>query len=300
MSEEDIQAGSRWNTELERELAEAIFGISCMTPSNLREPWILFEAGALATKVKKQAFLCPYLIDLEPNDLEYPLAQFQARKSDKTGTLELLRGINSAIRASKPDLARADEDLEEVFKALWPQLEKQLNEMPPDAESQITKKDPSQLAEESWEMLRSLSRSVAKLEERISAPVNYMYNPLLGVGGGYLGGTQVVPSGVLTTSGFVPAGALAAGTFPMSWTSTEAAIPAQPEIICFHRNLEMLDGKNVPETEVVHYDFSCKDCGKLSKQVHRAKAADDEKEYVCPPRCPFHRGRYALGVKGKT
>ena len=48
MSGEDIAAGARWSTDIGVHLQEARFGIICLTPENLNEPWILFETGALA------------------------------------------------------------------------------------------------------------------------------------------------------------------------------------------------------------------------------------------------------------
>jgi hypothetical protein len=114
--------------------------------------------------------LCPYLSDMDVNDLDYPLAQFTARKSDKEGTLQLLTGINEAIRASKQSaLARSDEDLKDVFEALWHQFAEKLKDKPDDS-SPVPKKAQGQLIEECWEMLRSLSQSVSDLQKPI-API---------------------------------------------------------------------------------------------------------------------------------
>ena len=88
MSKVDLKAGGRWYPELEKELSQAVFGITCITRSNRSAPWVLFEAGALTTQVKTKAFLCPYLVDLEAGDLDYPLAQFQAKKWDRDGALD--------------------------------------------------------------------------------------------------------------------------------------------------------------------------------------------------------------------
>lgn len=59
MSQADLKAGTRWNPELESELAKAVFGVTCVTPENRDAPWLLFEAGAVATQVKEKAYLCP-------------------------------------------------------------------------------------------------------------------------------------------------------------------------------------------------------------------------------------------------
>src|SRR6266481_2548978 len=65
MSEIDINAGARWMPEIEQALAESKFGISCVTAANRNAPYLLFEAGAIVSSVKKQSFLVPYLIDVE-------------------------------------------------------------------------------------------------------------------------------------------------------------------------------------------------------------------------------------------
>src|SRR5262249_46663848 len=77
LSSADIDKGSRWATDLSVRMEVSKAGIICLTPSNLRAEWILFEAGALS-KTIKDTFVCPFLIDLKPTDLRGPLAQFQA------------------------------------------------------------------------------------------------------------------------------------------------------------------------------------------------------------------------------
>ena len=43
MSEHDIEAGERWGKKLNEELEQSSLGVVCLTPENIREPWILFE-----------------------------------------------------------------------------------------------------------------------------------------------------------------------------------------------------------------------------------------------------------------
>src|SRR5437660_11976821 len=78
MSEHDIGSGRRWSSELSAALAEAKFGIMCLTPDNVSSPWILFEAGALTKHLNEAA--CGVLFGgLAASDLTGPLAQFQHR-----------------------------------------------------------------------------------------------------------------------------------------------------------------------------------------------------------------------------
>ena len=111
ISTSDINAGARWSDNVARELEASNFGIICVTQDNQRAPWLLFEAGALAKSVEK-SLVCPYLIDLEPSQLESgPLSQFQAKKADMESTLNLMRTINNNTEGEKLDKQR----LENIF-----------------------------------------------------------------------------------------------------------------------------------------------------------------------------------------
>ena len=48
MSAEDIKPGQQWFTELMNVLGETRFAIVCLTRSNMRAPWVMFEAGAVS------------------------------------------------------------------------------------------------------------------------------------------------------------------------------------------------------------------------------------------------------------
>ena len=66
VSDEDIAKGANWPINLQRELHDAKFGMICVTPENVAEPWILFEAGALSRAIDQaNVRVCPYLLGLE-------------------------------------------------------------------------------------------------------------------------------------------------------------------------------------------------------------------------------------------
>ena len=48
LSAVDIDAGSQWTSQMFQALKETQVGIICVTRTNQAEPWINFEAGALA------------------------------------------------------------------------------------------------------------------------------------------------------------------------------------------------------------------------------------------------------------
>src|SRR5262249_40717340 len=89
-SEQDIQAGGRWELELARQLQDANFGILCLTQDNIRSEWLIFEAGALS-KAIEQSRVVPYRLGLKATDVGPPLSQFQGVDADREGTLRLVR-----------------------------------------------------------------------------------------------------------------------------------------------------------------------------------------------------------------
>lgn len=131
MSSEDIDPGERWNAQVARELHDSQFGIICLTPESLNSAWMLFEAGALAKTLDKTS-VCPYLIGLDEVDLKGPLAQFQAAKANKDGTLSLIRSINTGLGTQM----LPDDKLRRTFERWWPDLGGVLNSLPPPSESE--------------------------------------------------------------------------------------------------------------------------------------------------------------------
>jgi hypothetical protein len=127
LSDADVSAGDRWATVVARELETSNFGIICVTPENLSSPWVLFEAGALA-KAMQGAKVIPLLFNLEFSDISGPLAQFQAKKCDRDGVAEVVTSIDRSTGSAVPDDRKT-----QLFSALWPELEKQLQAIPHDA-----------------------------------------------------------------------------------------------------------------------------------------------------------------------
>ena len=90
----EISAGRRWSQELAERLRGTNYGILCLTPENVRAPWIMFEAGGLA-KQWTSARVVPLLFGgLHPDDLPSPLDQFQAKHASRLGLAELVQDIN--------------------------------------------------------------------------------------------------------------------------------------------------------------------------------------------------------------
>ena len=142
LSEADVSAGDRWAQAVAKELETSNFGIICVTPENLGSPWVLFEAGALAKSIQGTKVI-PLLFNLEFSDISGPLAQFQAKKFERSGLAEVIHSINqSAAEPIPEDRAR------QLFTALWPELEKQLATIPAEAPSEKHMRPAHEILEE--------------------------------------------------------------------------------------------------------------------------------------------------------
>ncbi|GAA1962825.1 hypothetical protein GCM10009798_23260 [Nocardioides panacihumi] len=120
VSDTDIAAGQRGLVQIEAELRETQFGIVVVTAENQHAPWLNFEAGALSKTVPGAEFeqrVVPLLVDLaRPTDLTGPLAQFQAKVADKSGTLALLRSLAAVAGVGEGVITAR-------FAAYWDALE---------------------------------------------------------------------------------------------------------------------------------------------------------------------------------
>lgn len=121
-SSTDLSAGSRWFPTLMQELESTRFCIICLTPDNLRSPWLYFEAGAIATS--KSARVCGFVTGISLSQLPGPFAQFQCVQSDAEGALSLVKAINELAEDKKYD----DKQLNTWFSASWPRLRENLKD----------------------------------------------------------------------------------------------------------------------------------------------------------------------------
>jgi hypothetical protein len=122
-SSHDIPMGSRWLIDIGNELNDTKIGLIILTRDNLAHPWINFEAGAIS-KSMDSSRVCPILFGIEPADIEFPLAQFQATKFKKDDFKKVIKSINDELKENslKPEV------LDSVFEKWWPELEQKINE----------------------------------------------------------------------------------------------------------------------------------------------------------------------------
>ena len=119
-SPDDVAKGSRWSSEIAKELDASRVGLLVITPENQEAPWLLFEAGALAKNLDRSK-VCPLLFGgMEPTDVKGPLVQFQAAQFSK----DEMKRVTKMINGELADAALAPHVLDDVFEMWWPKLEK--------------------------------------------------------------------------------------------------------------------------------------------------------------------------------
>lgn len=117
-SPKDIDKGTKWASEIAKELAASSVCIIVLTKENLNSNWIMFEAGAISTALDN-ARVCPIIFNVQPADLRGPLAQFQITNFNKEDICKLFKMINAQAGESKLQDAVA----ESVFEKWWPDLQ---------------------------------------------------------------------------------------------------------------------------------------------------------------------------------
>ncbi|TIS79762.1 MAG: TIR domain-containing protein [Mesorhizobium sp.] len=152
VSSRDIASGDRGLNAIASSLAERGFGIVILTKSNLKAPWVLFEAGALSNTLPGR--VTPLLCDLPELALAgSPLSQFQFNNFDQAGVLKLVKDINK-VSAAPIDEQRLDI----TFEKFWPDLEKAYSAIPPDEDA--PKNEPPEAARIATALTQVISEQV--------------------------------------------------------------------------------------------------------------------------------------------
>jgi len=118
----DIEKGTRWNSDIAKELDSSKFGIICVTRENIHSDWVLFEAGALSKRLEESR-VCPILFGLQNTDVTGPLKQFQTTDFNKKDFKKLVDAINNNHVENKLQ----QKVLDPVFEKWWPDLEQKIN-----------------------------------------------------------------------------------------------------------------------------------------------------------------------------
>lgn len=164
---DDVEKGTRWSSEIAKELQESQVGILVLTRENLLSPWIMFEAGALSKQMDKSR-ICPMLFGIENTDLTGPLVQFQATAFNKTDVSKLIKTINSACDEHKLE----DSVLDDVFEMWWPKLETEIN-----SKLRIRKERPDEILRSDRDLIEEILSLVRVSSSEIQIEPSVDYSP---------------------------------------------------------------------------------------------------------------------------
>ncbi len=188
MSEEDIEKGQRWSTEIAKQLSTCKFGIICVTRENVGKPWLNFEAGAIS-KTVSDVSVCPLLLDLGTEDVVGPLAQFQLTSVAKEDIGQLLKTINNALAAAG-EPAFPDAQLTKAFERAWPEMEDAIREIPAVGMPPAPQRSDREILSEILDTVRQLARtSTMPVSEGFAAAIaaRIAADPAAWSGGGAAG-----------------------------------------------------------------------------------------------------------------
>ena len=164
ISSKDIGPGKRWNAEIAKQLDKTDFGIICLTQENLHEPWIHFEAGALAKRID-EARVCPYLLDLKTTDIKGPLESFHAKIA---GSKDDIKDIVQEIYNASGEHDLTPDRLNRAFERNWDRLNETLKNI---QESTQTVNEPHRgsedIIEEVLGIVRDQSKILVKMQDQI-------------------------------------------------------------------------------------------------------------------------------------
>ena len=186
VSSEDIDKGTRWSTDIAKELEDSSFGILCVTKENLTAPWLTFEAGALS-KTMDKSFVSPFLFDIKRSEVDGPILQFQSTIFSEEDMLKLIKTLNKACGEDQ----LTDERLDKAFGVWWPTLETELNKLKDFKEQNSDSKningsiDNSEILEEILDLSRinqkllrnpdnELSKLVMEVNERLQMTLSHL------------------------------------------------------------------------------------------------------------------------------
>jgi len=161
----DVEKGSRWNSEIAKELESSKMGIICVTRENLHSDWILFEAGALSKSLEKSR-VCPILFGIQNTDLTGPLKQFQTTEFNKNDFKKLVSVINANYGENK----LKSKVLDDVFEIWWPQLETKVNTIFKELDQDDS--EPIRSERDLIEEILGLSRMTLRNMRRSSQPIS--------------------------------------------------------------------------------------------------------------------------------
>jgi hypothetical protein len=143
------------------------------------EPWILYEAGALSTKVTDRVWTL--LLDVDHTAVAAPLSGFNhTSAADKADVLKMVRSIHKTMLVVK-ERTCSEADLEKYFEAFWvSELTPKIEELR--AQGPVQRAKPDALSEIRG-MLREVGDRVNRTawrQDKTLAMMHHVYQTVVG------------------------------------------------------------------------------------------------------------------------
>ncbi|MGI4833278.1 MAG: hypothetical protein ACRYFK_07435 [Janthinobacterium lividum] len=164
VSSSDIDRGALWFTQIIDELSTTTHGIICLTRDNKEKPWILFEAGALA-KGLNSSRIYTLLVDLNPEDVRDPLAQFNHTRPTESDMFKLVSSINRSLG----DRGLKEAVLRKAFDTYWPQFSSEFEKLVTETEVDVKPKEErpqNDVLSEILNSVRGIDKRVRQIETK--------------------------------------------------------------------------------------------------------------------------------------
>jgi hypothetical protein len=123
-----IEKGTVWSDWIRDRLRDAKAGIVCLTPENVRSPWMHFEAGALAVGLSPkskdlpgdfdQRRLFTLLHGVTGAEINGPLSAYQATSTTRREMAQMVSAIKSILDIKPADKAFPDDAWNKFESAL--------------------------------------------------------------------------------------------------------------------------------------------------------------------------------------
>jgi len=165
LSSENIKKGNRWPIGLYSELEKSNFGIICLTKENLSEPWIMFEAGALAKNIDESRVSAILFDGLQNENIDGPLSLFQNTQFEKEEFKKLVISINEFLGENQ----LSESMLNRTFDKWFPELEEKILKIQKTYVQDFPHHENDNEINEILKLTRFISETVSRFNLKISS-----------------------------------------------------------------------------------------------------------------------------------
>ncbi len=156
----DIEKGTQWAHEIAKALEESVFGIICVTPESFNEPWLNFEAGAVASILSRR--MSPIILGLSKGDIPPPLSNYTLTDTTEQDVRRLMSDLNSKL-----ERPLSDDRFNKAFSVHWASLSDDLSKIEAISTYDVSKPSQRSLEDKVDELLALARQSSANQLERL-------------------------------------------------------------------------------------------------------------------------------------